>query len=144
MAMVKKTVKDLMVHYKIFIKPVTTLQEAARVMRDADIAVLPVGSPERLEGIITDRDLVIRAIINGDHAGKPVGDYMDQQVIFCYEDDSLEEAYDKMDEHKLHRLIIKDSKDNVVGILSLMDILKNGVPKRVKRPHPSPENHDRI
>lgn len=128
--MIKKTVKDLMIRHTIFINSVTTLQEAAHVMKDADIAVLPVGSPDRLEGVITDRDLVIRAIINGDHASKPVGDYMDQQVTFCYEDDSLEEASDKMNEHKLHRLIVKDSKNNVVGILSLMDILRNGVAKK--------------
>ena len=120
-----KKVKDVMTNYNIFIESATTLQEAAKAMKDADCAVLPVGSPDRFEGIITDRDLVIRAIINGEHAGKPVGHYMNQQTVFCNEDDTLEEAYQTMRENKLSRLIVKNAKDKVTGIISMLEILEN-------------------
>lgn len=122
--MKNKKVKDLMVYHTIFINSFTTLQEAARAMKDADCDILPVGSPDRLEGTITDRDLVIRAIINGHHSDKPVADYMEKQVTFCYENDTLEEATDKMYKHNLHRILVKNAQKNITGILSLIDILK--------------------
>lgn len=117
-------VRDIMVHHTIFIKSISSLQEAAKTMKDADCAILPVGSPDSLEGVITDRDLVIQAIINGDHFSKRVGDYMNKQVTFCYEDDSLDVAADKMSKHHLHRLIVKNKQNSVTGILLLKDVMK--------------------
>lgn len=123
--MTPKKVKDVMVPHTIFIQSASTLQEAAEAMKDADCAVLPVGSPDRFEGLITDHDLVIRAIINGEHAGKPVGDYMKQQTEFCNEDDTLEEAYEIMQESKLSRLIVKNADGRVTGLISMLEVLEN-------------------
>lgn len=119
-------VRDLMLDQPIFIPPDTTLREAAFRMRDADCGVLPVGTPEKLEGIITDRDLVTRALINGEHASKPVSGYMTPQIVFCYDDDKLTDAANLMQKSKLNRLVVKDHEsDRIVGILSFSDILRH-------------------
>ena len=118
-------VKELMSEYPILVDADTTLQDAAQTMKDIDCGILPVGSKSKLDGIITDRDIVIRAISEGkDPAMEKVGDYMTGQVYGCSEDDFLEDAADKMRDHKVSRLVVRDHKAQVSGILSFGGILR--------------------
>lgn len=109
----------------VIIPPDASLKQAAARMRDVDCGVLPVGRKDRLIGIITDRDIVVRAIAEGrDPAKEKVEDYMTDEVYACNEDDSLEQAADKMREHNVSRLIVEDRAGNTAGILSFGCILR--------------------
>ncbi len=118
-------VKDLMTEHPTLIKPHMTLKEAAAKMRDVDCGVLPVGTEDRLQGMITDRDITVRAVAKGkDPEKERVGDYMTEHVYACNEEDTLEDAADKMRTHKVSRLVVKNKADKVTGILSFGGILR--------------------
>ena len=82
-----KTVKDLMTRDVQTIVSTAAIAEAAKLMRDGDFGLLPVGTPERLEGTISDRDIVIRAIAEGKGADTPVAGVMSAGVSAVREDD---------------------------------------------------------
>ncbi len=118
-------VKDLMIREPVYIAPAASLEEAACKMKEANCGVLPVGTADRLEGMITDRDIVIRALADGKGSGSQcVRDYMSPDVVFCHENDSLEAAATLMQENKISRLMVKDAKDRTTGILSFGDIIR--------------------
>ncbi|MBN8531281.1 MAG: CBS domain-containing protein, partial [Alphaproteobacteria bacterium] len=86
-------VKELMTKDPVIVPASTTLQEAGRKMKSLECGVLPVGSWDKPEGIITDRDIVIRAVADGvDVTSAEVRDYMTSEVYYCQEDDTLENA----------------------------------------------------
>ncbi len=118
-------VKELMTEYPVLIDTDTSLQDAAQTMKDIDCGILPVGSRTKLDGIITDRDIVIRAVSEGkDPSKERVGDYMTIKVFGCNEDDFLEDAADKMRDHKVSRLVVLDHAGQVTGVLSFGGILR--------------------
>ena len=121
-------VRDLMVKHPVLIAPQATLKEAAVKMRDVDCGVLPVGTKSDLKGIITDRDIVIRAVSGGkDPAKETVEHYMTTQAYFCREDDTLKEAAEIMKRGEVTRLLVKDPSGRVSGIISFGSILRNDV-----------------
>lgn len=123
--MQRTQVKMLMTADPIVISPETTLQEAARRMERADCGVLPVGEGDKLEGVITDRDIVVRAIAKGkDPTHEKVKDYMSKEVFSCQETDTLEQAADRMCTHQVTRLLVKDERGKITGILSFGAILR--------------------
>ncbi|MCB9983702.1 MAG: CBS domain-containing protein [Rhodospirillales bacterium] len=102
-----------------------SLTVAAQKMKETDCGVLPVGKGNDLQGMITDRDIVIRAIAEGkDPAKEKVADYMTDKVYACNEDDFLEDAADKMRGHNVSRLIVRNHEGKVTGILSFGNILR--------------------
>lgn len=116
-------VKDIMTTAVEIVTPDTTLAEAADRMRSVDIGVLPVQEGTEVVGVITDRDMTVRAIAQGlDARTATVGDVMTRQVRYCYEDESVEEAARKMAEWRLRRLIVLDRAQRLVGIVSLDDV----------------------
>ncbi|MFN7095281.1 MAG: CBS domain-containing protein [Burkholderiales bacterium] len=119
-------VKDVMTAHPILVNPSITLQEAAKKMEEADCGMLPVGSEEKLEGIITDRDITIRAISKGKNpAQEKISDYMTKGEIYaCNENATLQEAADIMHAHKISRLIVKNENDKVAGVLTFGAILR--------------------
>ena len=100
-----------------------TVIRAARKMRDLDVGVLPVKSEGNvLAGILTDRDIVIRAIAEElDPEKTLVSDIMTSGVISCPADQTADDAADVMADAKVRRLVVVDEEDNVVGIISLGD-----------------------
>ena len=123
--MLDTNVKDVMTMHPIFVKPEATLQEAAKKMEDLDCRVLPVGKADNLERMITDRDIVIRAISKGKNPAKEkVGDFMSKQVYACREEDTLMEAADQMNVHHVNRLVVKDENGKVTGIVSFGCIIR--------------------
>lgn len=118
-------VKDLMTTRPMFIKPDDTLQKAAMQMANMDCGFLPVTAMGDVIGIITDRDIVIRAIAKGlDPKKEKVLNYMTHESYGCNEDDYLEDAAEKMRQHKVSRLTVRDHRGQVVGVLSFGGLLR--------------------
>ena len=105
-----------------------TVIRAARKMRDLDVGVLPVKSEGNvLAGILTDRDIVIRAIAEElDPEKTLVSDIMTSGVISCPADQTADDAAAMMADAKVRRLVVVDEEDNVVGIISLGDVAVKG------------------
>ncbi|SFN17757.1 CBS domain-containing protein [Nitrosomonas communis] len=116
-----QTVSDVMNTNVQVISPEATLHEAAQHMRDGDFGVLPVGDMDNLIGIITDRDIVVRAVAEGMDINTPVRDAMSEQIVFVNQDDSLEDAARLMSDHQIRRLPVVDADDHLVGIVSIGD-----------------------
>ena len=103
--------------------PGDTLQHAAQMMKDIDAGVLPVGDNDRLVGILTDRDITIRAVALGKSpATCHVRDVMSSDIKYVYEDESVEDAAKNMGDLQIRRLPVLNRDKRVVGIVSLGDV----------------------
>lgn len=124
--MASKQVKELMETDLELISPDATLEEAARKMKERDCGFLPVGDKDDPEGIITDRDIVIRAIAEGKNpAEEKVRAYMTDEVCACRDNDTLENAAQAMSENNVSRLVVKDSHDKICGVLTFGRIIRS-------------------
>lgn len=118
-------VKELMTADPVIVSANTTLKDVAQKMKSIDCGVLPVGTWGKLEGMITDRDIVIRAVAEGtDIAKAQARDYMTTEVFYCYEDDSLEQAAEQMRHNNVSRLVVKDVTGKACGIITFGCILR--------------------
>jgi CBS domain-containing protein len=100
-----------------------TLMQAAEKMKQLDIGALPVYENDRLVGMITDRDIAVRAVAAGrDPKKMPVREAMSRNVCFCYEDESMESAAKLMEEKQIRRLPVFDRSERAIGIVSLGDL----------------------
>ncbi len=123
-------VKDLMEYEMELISPDASLQEAALKMKDVDCGFLPVGRDKMPEGIITDRDIVVRAIAAGkDPVKEKVAQYMTKDVCACQEGDTLEQAAKVMRENNVSRLIVMSGSGTVCGVLTFGRILRTASDK---------------
>jgi CBS domain-containing protein len=112
-----------MVRDVVAIAPSTTLTEAARLMRDHNVGMLPVIVNARLAGVITDRDLVVRALANGaDPALTVVGEVASADLICARPDAELEEAMEVMAACQVGRLPVVDDDNQLVGIVTLSSL----------------------
>src|SRR5919198_5418777 len=102
--------------------PNQTIRDAARLMAQIDAGALPVGENDRLVGMITDRDIAIRAIAADKGPKTPIREVMSKEVMYCFEDDELDEVAENMADIKVRRLPVLDRDKRLVGILSLADI----------------------
>ncbi len=115
--------RDIMTKYVHVVSPATTIREAACKMRDLDTGILPVCDEKAIIGLLTDRDIVVRAIAEGkDSADSLVTEAMTGDVVCMYEDDDVEEAAQVMEEKQIRRLIVLSRDQELVGIVSLGDI----------------------
>jgi CBS domain-containing protein len=106
-----------------WISPNASLTEAAKKMRILDIGMLPVCENDRLIGTVTDRDITVRAVAEGlDPKTVKVRQMMTQEVVFCFENRSVEEAAQLMEEKKIRRLPVLDAQRHLVGIVSIGDL----------------------
>ena len=110
-------------------RPEDTIQDVARKMRDVDTGVIPVCDGDRVQGMVTDRDIVLRAVSEARSFETPVSEVMTSDVEYCYEDDDIAEAADKMAELQVRRLVVLDQNKRLVGIVSLGDIAQQGKDK---------------
>lgn len=103
--------------------PDMDLHEAARMMRDGDYGVLPIAENDRLVGMVTDRDIVTRAVAEGrDPDDTEVNEIMSEHVYYCFEDQDADEVADNMGENQLRRLPVLNRQKKLVGIVSLGDL----------------------
>lgn len=105
------------------IGPDATLQEAAAKMKSLDVGPLPVCDNDRLVGMVTDRDITVRATAEGDAPTDiRVRDVMTPEVIYCFEDELVEDAARLMAEKQVRRLVVLNRDKRMVGIVSLGDL----------------------
>jgi CBS domain-containing protein len=91
-------------------------------MRDLDTGILPVCDEQAVIGLVTDRDIVVRALADGKDADSSVLSAMTGTVVFMYEDDDIEEAAQVMEEKQIRRLIVLNRNQELAGIVSLADL----------------------
>lgn len=106
-----------------------TIQDVARKMREIDAGAIPICEGERLHGIVTDRDIVLRVVTEARSFDTPASEVMSPDIEFCYETDDIAVAADKMAELQIRRLAVVDSHKRLVGIVSLGDIAQQGKDK---------------
>ena len=106
------------------VPPQATLAEAAKKMASQDIGSLPVcAEPRKVVGIITDRDITVRAVARGmDPSRTRVDEVMTREVLSCRSDADVEEACELMEQRQVRRLLVTGDDDSPVGIVSLGDI----------------------
>lgn len=104
------------------VAPDASLQWAAQTMLSAGVGALPVCDGDRLLGIITDRDIAIRAVATGLPGSAPVSQAMTADALFAYEDEKVEAALQRMKALQVRRLVVLDRRHRMVGIVSLGDI----------------------
>ncbi len=106
-----------------WIGPDTDLRTIARIMKEEDIGALPVGENDRLIGMVTDRDVMVRALANGnDIASLTARDVMTKDIIYCRTTESVEDAIHLMESKQIRRLPVINEDKRMVGMLSLGDI----------------------
>ena len=117
-------VKEIMTRRVECVRPDATLQEAARKMRDLDVGPLPVcGDDDRLAGVLTDRDITVRATADGrDPTRTPVREAMTPDVVYVFEDQDARDAADTMAAHQIRRVLVMNRDKRLVGIVSMADI----------------------
>ncbi|MES2974591.1 MAG: CBS domain-containing protein [Pseudomonadota bacterium] len=104
--------------------PRDSLVQAAQAMSELDVGSLPVCLDGKLLGIVTDRDIVVRAVAQGAIDGN-LERIMTREVEFCYEDQALDEVMARMRGARIRRLPVLDRQDKLVGIVSLGDVATN-------------------
>ena len=106
-------------------RPDQSIREAATVMAEIDAGALPVGEQDRLIGVITDRDIAVRAVAQGKAPTTMVRDVMSQEVLYCFDDQDLDDVAKNMGNVKVRRLPVVNRDKRLVGILSLGDLVRN-------------------
>jgi CBS domain-containing protein len=106
--------------------PGDTVQRAAQLMRDRNVGAVPICESQetkRLVGIVTDRDLTVRALAEGcDPKSTCVGDVMTRNVFSCRPEDDVQIALDLMEQHRVRRIPIVDQQNRILGIITQGDI----------------------
>jgi CBS domain-containing protein len=127
-------ISDVMTRDAKMANPDDTLQDAAKLMKDCDCGVLPVRDEDRLIGMITDRDIAVRAIAEGKGPNSQVRDAMTMEVKYCFEDEDIDHVCENMGDIQLRRLPVMDRNKRLVGIVSLGDLArkKPGTAKALK------------
>jgi CBS domain-containing protein len=105
--------------------PTQTIREVAQIMSEIDAGSMPVGENDRLVGMITDRDIAIRAVAEGKGPDTPVREVMSKEVKYCYEDEDLEHVAENMGELQVRRLPVVNREKRLVGIVALGDVALN-------------------
>ena len=118
-------VSDAMSRDVQVISPTQTIRDAARIMARIDAGVLPVGENDRLVGVITDRDITIRAVAEGKTPTTKVNEVMSKEVLYCFDDQDLDEVAQNMADMKVRRLPVVNRKKRLVGIISFGDLARN-------------------
>jgi CBS domain-containing protein len=108
-----------------------TLADAARKMRDLDVGALPIcGDDDRLQGVVTDRDIVVRCVAEGaDPTSTPVSELANGKPVTIGADDPIDEALRTMIEHGVRRLPVIDG-DRLVGMVSQADVARETTPQQ--------------
>ena len=116
-------VKDAMHPGVTWVGPDTGLSEMARSMRDEDIGSIPVGENDRLIGMVTDRDIALKAFADGmEPSLMTARDVMSGPILYCRADEDIDDAVRIMEMHQVRRLPVIDANKRMVGMLSLGDV----------------------
>jgi CBS domain-containing protein len=116
-------ISEVMTRNVRVIAPHESLQRAAQIMDELNVGALPAGQGDQLDGMVTDRDIVVRAVSAGLPVDStPVSEVMSTNVQWCYEDEDIEDVMDRMRDVQIRRVPVKDRQEHLVGMVSLGDI----------------------
>ena len=104
------------------VRPDQSIREAAGLMADLDAGAIPVGENDRLVGMLTDRDIAVRAVAQGKGPDTPVREAMTSEVKYCFEDEDCAAVAQNMGDLQIRRLPVVNRDKRLVGILSLGDL----------------------
>ena len=120
--------KDIMTRKPKSVTPETSVREAARLMKEEDVGVLPVvdrDGSDRLIGIVTDRDIAVRHVAEGhDSSSCPVSEAMTSSVSTVREDDDVDSVMDLMGKEQVRRIPVIDERGGLIGIVAQADIVR--------------------
>lgn len=115
-------IREAMTRQVRTVTPSSTIRQAALAMAELDVGALPVSEGDRLVGMVTDRDIAIRAVAAGKSAESAVSECMSPEVKYCFEDESIEEVAANMADIQVRRLPVVNREKRLVGIVSLADL----------------------
>ena len=118
-------VSKIMTRDVTLLNPDQTICVVASLMAEIDAGALPVGENDRLVGMITDRDIVIRAVAQGRSADTKVADVMSKEVLYCFDTDEIDDVARNMGKAQVRRLPVVNRDKRLVGIVSLGDLARN-------------------
>ena len=121
-----KTIQDVMTRDVLVVKPGQPISEAAALMASADVGSLPVSEDERLVGMLTDRDVALRAVAKGLGPDTPVREVMTAQIKYCHDDEDVSAVAANMASLGVRRLPVVDRDKRLVGIVALSNIAQSG------------------
>ena len=119
-------VKDIMTRNVEVARPDESLQSVASRMARCDIGAMPVCDGDRIQGMITDRDIAVRAVAEGRGPDTSAASVMTSDVEYCFEDDDFDEVCSKMSGRQIRRVPVMDEGRKLVGIVSLGDLALQG------------------
>jgi CBS domain-containing protein len=123
-------VSEVMSRDVLTVRPDDTIQDAAFAMGRIDAGALPVGDGDRLVGMVTDRDIAIRAIAEGRGPDCKVREIMTPEVKYCFDDEDINHVTRNLGEQKVRRLPVVNRQKRLVGIVSLGDIARENAPAK--------------
>jgi CBS domain-containing protein len=124
-------VSEVMTRDVQLIEPTQSIREAARLMAEMDAGIVPVREGDRLVGMITDRDIAVRAVAEGKGPDTPIREVMTDDVKYCYEDDDTGDVARNMADIQVRRLPVLTREKRLVGIISLGDMTMSDGSSRV-------------
>jgi CBS domain-containing protein len=119
-------VSQVMTRDVVWAHPDQSICEAARTMQERDFGSLPVGAGDKLVGMLTDRDIAVRAVGRHLSPDTPVRQVMSKEVLYCHEDDEVELVAKNMSDIQVRRLPVVNGEKRLVGMLSLGDLARRG------------------
>jgi CBS domain-containing protein len=123
-------VKDVMTERPRAVTPQTPLSEVAELMEAEDVGAIPLVEGDRLVGIVTDRDIVVRAIAKGkDPRGMPAAEASSRDLVTVSPDDDLSDALKLMAQYQVRRLAVTAEDERLVGVVSQADVALQGKEK---------------
>ncbi len=115
--------REIMTGLPITLPASATVEEAARKMRDHDVGMLPVVKGQRILGVVTDRDVTVRATANGlSPASTPVTQILSSDIIFCYDFEDVSCAIESFEQAQIRRVLVLNRQKRLVGVLSIGDV----------------------
>jgi CBS domain-containing protein len=126
-------VKDAMTTEVQLTNPDQSIREAAQMMVEIDAGALPVADNDRLIGVITDRDIAVRAVALGKSPDTKVREIMSGEVLYCFDDEDLAHVSRNMSDMKVRRLPVLNRDKRLVGVISLGDLARNEQPATAGR-----------
>lgn len=119
-------IKSIMTTNPTWLPTTATIQEAAQKMQQINCGFIPVGQNDKLVGIVTDRDIALRAVGQNKPASTPVTDVMTTKVLYCYETDTVDEVAKNMQDQQVRRLVVLNNETDkkLAGIVAICDLVK--------------------
>jgi CBS domain-containing protein len=137
-----RNINEVMTEDVYLVTPDQTIAEAALLMREKDVGSVAVHADDKLVGILTDRDLAIRAVADGLDSGTRVRDVMTEGIKYCFDDEEVDEVASNMAELEIRRLPVVNRNKRLVGFVSLSNVADAGetdstrvLLRSVARPH---------